>query len=258
VLKRWRSWQQDQMLKLKRICKAKARAWQIEKFLPLGEFGRYLLGGLFLSLSFLFIFIQLADELLENELVLFDQVGTGLIRSWDFPHATEVMTGITMLGSAGVTSLIAGLLVLALAARHKYFREATAIVVVLAGAGIMNIMLKYGFQRDRPNIGSLLQVSGYSFPSGHAMIACAFYGLLAYLVWDNRECRRLKYILVPALAVLIAAIGVSRIYLGVHYPSDVVAGLAAGAFWLVLCILGLQAVRHYQEQDRRQKERLGN
>lgn len=116
------------------------------------------------------------------------------------------------------------------------------LAVSLAGGWLLNTVLKEVFHRTRPDIEHLVAAGGYSFPSGHAMIATAFYGMLGYLIWLNlkRRDKPAWYVMVLTF-ILVVAIGTSRIYLGVHFPSDVIAGFAAGGVWLVACVLAFGA-----------------
>ena len=126
------------------------------------------------------------------------------------------------------------LAVLALVIRHR--GEAMLFAAVVAGAGILNQILKVGFHRDRPAFHRLIEQAGYAFPSGHSMSAFAFYGAVAYLFWRHIPTRWGRGLMILAGTVMTAAIGVSRIYLGVHYPSDVIGGYLAGGFWLAASI----------------------
>ena len=96
-------------------------------------------------------------------------------------------------------------------------------------------MLKQIYHRPRPLL-PLVSASGLSFPSGHAMISASFYGLLIYLAWTNVRRPALRYALVAVLAGLILLIGLTRVYLRVHYATDVLAGFTAGLAWLVVAI----------------------
>lgn len=139
-----------------------------------------------------------------------------------------VANGITFFGSAPflVAVAILGPGVLRWLGRK---REALEVFLAVAGAALFNQLLKTYYHRLRPSSALLYQV-GLSFPSGHAMIGMALYGCLAWLLW--RHGRH------PAWAVLLVAwavlIGLTRVYLHVHYPTDVVAGFAAGLLWLIL------------------------
>jgi undecaprenyl-diphosphatase len=113
--------------------------------------------------------------------------------------------------------------------------EAALLPVVLGGAELLNLVLKLSFHRPRPEV-AFVQLDTYSFPSGHAMISTAAYGALAYLAWGPLRTPRRRLILVAGTTLLVALIGFSRLYLGVHYLSDVLAGTAGGLFWLAVSI----------------------
>ena len=97
-------------------------------------------------------------------------------------------------------------------------------------------VLKRIFERVRPDIFPVIAESGYSFPSGHAMGAICFYGILAYFAGLGLRSKPLRWGLMAAAGIYILLIGLSRVYLGVHYPTDILAGYAAGATWLFFCI----------------------
>lgn len=104
----------------------------------------------------------------------------------------------------------------------------------------LNSLIKGLIERERPAGPWLIEETGFSFPSGHAMVSIIFYGLIGYLVWVNVRSGRKAAWLVPVLTVaLIMCIGLSRIYLGVHYPSDVLAGFAAGGAGLIGYIMAI-------------------
>ncbi len=98
----------------------------------------------------------------------------------------------------------------------------------------LNLLLKNVIQRPRPEGYRLIQEHGYSFPSGHSMVSVAFYGFIAYLVWKKVENKRAKYILCAIFSILPVLIGFSRIYLGVHYASDVLAGFLLSISYLII------------------------
>lgn len=131
--------------------------------------------------------------------------------------------------------------------RHRWY-SITIPVVSLGGVSLMFI-LKNLFGRARPQDPLLSTVSGLSFPSGHALISVAFYGLLIYLVWHNISHKIIRWVLIVLLLVLILIIGLSRIYLRVHYASDVLAGFAMGIIWLVLSIWILRKIERYTRKE---------
>lgn len=195
-----------------------------------------------IALYFL-IFIEIVDELQEGELFDFDNVITNYIQVPFDDQMTEFVTQLTFLGS--VTWIVAVIsvtsLFLVLLNRRPY---AVYLILTSSCGGVINWGLKYIFQRERPDIAPLLSVSGYSFPSGHSMGSVILYGSLAII------CMRLiqnKWItgLIWFMAFLVSfMIGLSRIYLGVHFPSDVVAGFVAGAAWLSISALVLRYLEY--------------
>lgn len=184
--------------------------------------------------------------LIYQELNVFDSVISKFIAGFITLETTQFMKLITALGSIKVLIPIALLAIFILNKRKRYKWDSIMLLVALGGGLLLNQLLKWVFHRPRPGIARLLEVGGYSFPSGHAMVSIAFYGFLAYLFWSNIRQTNLRYLVTFGLVILIALIGISRIYLGVHYPSDVLAGFAAGGFWLTSCILSLEAIRDYK------------
>lgn len=111
-----------------------------------------------------------------------------------------------------------------------------SLVICLIAGTLINSVLKNIFVRIRPNINPLVEETGYSFPSGHSMMSMVFYGYLIYLICKYIDNKKLKYVFVSLLLILIVSIGFTRIYLGVHYASDVVGGFVFGIFYLILYI----------------------
>ena len=112
-------------------------------------------------------------------------------------------------------------------------------------------MLKRNFfQRARPDLHRLIEIGGYSFPSGHAMSAMAVYGTLAFLLWRHISTRFGRSLLIFFSAMMIFMIGISRVYLGVHYPSDIIGGYFASGFWLGAAIWSFQRYKekHYAKK----------
>ncbi len=148
---------------------------------------------------------------------------------------TDLFRAITFVGSPAVAIAVAAIVCVVLYRRGQLV-EAAFLPVVLGGAQLLNLILKLSFHRSRPEV-AFVQLDTYSFPSGHAMASTATYGALAYLAWGRLSSRRSRVLLGAAVTSLVALIGFSRLYLGVHYLSDVLAGIAGGAFWLALSIV---------------------
>jgi undecaprenyl-diphosphatase len=118
--------------------------------------------------------------------------------------------------------------------KKKWF--AIRIAALALSSLLLKFILKLSFQRDRPDIPVIKKVAGYSFPSGHALIGVVFYGLVIFVIWHEVKQKWLKILLTVFFVVLILLIGFSRVYLRVHYASDVIAGFAVGFIWLVLSL----------------------
>jgi undecaprenyl-diphosphatase len=170
-----------------------------------------------------------------NTLSKFDNAVYQLVSGCMSDGMTGVMKFITYIGSAWVMIPVSAFFLLAALKNDALFYWGWRIAWNLTLVSLLNTILKTIIQRPRPGLHHLVDVSGFSFPSGHAMISSAFYGYMIYLVVIRLKTR-IKYLLAGLLGLLVLAIGVSRIYLGVHYASDVLVGFAAGFAWLILFI----------------------
>jgi len=161
---------------------------------------------------------------------------------------TEIMEAITFLGNHNF--LIPANLVLIIyflvIRKHRWY--SIKIPVVAIGGVTMMALLKFVFSRPRPLIPLLEPARGFSFPSGHAMMSFSFYGVLIFMVYENVRNIYLKWVLIVFLLFLIFAIGLSRVYLRVHYATDVIAGFAAGFIWIVLCITVIRKIEIYSQR----------
>lgn len=214
--------------------------------LPIGKPLLVSLGTAFVLLATFILIAWRYPQLAE-----FDRSVSAYIQSFRSSRVTGCMTVITHLGSAAVTIAIAlSLLLYTHAYNPKFLAEARVLALCLSGSWLTNEALKAFFQRARPDAPALVTATGYSFPSGHAMISFAFYGLLGYLLWQYGRRRPGWAIRLGALVAWLLAItiGISRIYLGVHFPSDVIAGYVAGGVWLTGCIMILFIIHHRQAQ----------
>ncbi|MCA1054478.1 phosphatase PAP2 family protein [Rossellomorea aquimaris] len=192
-----------------------------------------------ISLSCLAIFtwgfVTVVEEWKENEIAGFDDGVFTIIHAFVSPKLTALMTSITFLGGVKWLSICTVSVVIILLFMKKYPLALFVAISVGLGAGF-NLLLKWIFKRERPDIEALIQQGGYSFPSGHSMGSFIFYGALAFMLFRAFDRMLFKWSSVFLLAILIVFIGISRIYLGVHYASDIVGGFTAGGGWLTLCI----------------------
>ena len=118
--------------------------------------------------------------------------------------------------------------------KEKWF--AARITALSLSSLLLMFILKTYFQRDRPLLPVIGEAKGFSFPSGHALISVVFYGLFIHMIWHEVKTKWLRNLLVIILSILILLIAFSRIYLRVHYASDVIAGIAVGFIWLVISL----------------------
>ena len=216
----------------------------------LAKFSKLLIWGLLISVLLLAIFAKLSEDLLYNELGTFDRVIGESIRGFATPSLTRIAIIITNIGSAYIEIGLMFVVGAFLFFRFKHTWETVLLVISLSGAWLLNTILKELFHRARPDIVHLVKAGGYSFPSGHAMVAAAFYSVIGYLLWLNlRNRSKPSWYVVVFTIGLISAIGISRIYLGVHFASDVIAGYAAGGVWAIACIVGLKEIRDYKSNN---------
>lgn len=178
-------------------------------------------------------FLALAEDVFKKEIMQGDVIGYELISTYLINNTTTpIMKVITWFGSA--TCLIVITIVLLLLLKNK--KVVISIFSNLVIVTIFNQILKFILQRPRPDEYRIIDESGYSFPSGHSMISMSFYGLLIYLIYKYINNKFIKIIAISILFLLILLIGISRVYLGVHYTSDVLAGFLIAISYLIVFI----------------------
>lgn len=178
-------------------------------------------------------FLDLAEDVFNKEIMKGDIIGYQMVSTFlisDF--ATPIAKIITNLG--GAIFLIVITVILFILIKNK--KIGVAITTNLVLVALLNQLLKNILQRPRPTEYRIIQETGYSFPSGHSMASMAFYGYLIYLIYKYVENKNIKWILITLLSILICSIGISRIYLGVHYTSDVLGGFLISISYLVIYI----------------------
>ena len=184
-------------------------------------------------------FLELAEDVFNKEIMNGDIIGYKIISTFlisDF--ATPIAKFITNFGGAIFIILLTVILITVI----KNKKIGLSILTNLAIITILNQLLKRILQRPRPTEYRIIEESGYSFPSGHSMISMAFYGYLIYLIYKYVENKNVKWILISLLSILICLIGISRIYLGVHYTSDVLGGFLISISYLVIYISAVNNV----------------
>src|SRR5712692_9746558 len=216
-----------------------------------GEYlGLHLTIGFVISVAGLWLFGGITEDVIHHDpLTQFDMA----LLDWLHGHATPtgyaISNAISLLGSVVRLTILALGVRLLLAARRQWILLG-GWLAAFAGGGLLDAVLKLVIRRPRPSYAAaFLHHNSWSFPSGHAMGSLIGYGMLAYVLgvlWIQRRSAQVSVVLGAAL--LIVAIGLSRLYLGVHYFSDVVGGYAAGLLWLSACISGLEVARRWHAE----------
>jgi undecaprenyl-diphosphatase len=194
--------------------------------------GRDLLAGYLAAAAALIVFGWLARDVLRHQTIHFDTVVRDWVHSFASPGLTAFFGAVTWLGSELFLLPFGALVAWQLAAAGR--RHAAALLVLAAlGGEVLDQVLKLTFHRGRPaSFFGYPLPDTYSFPSGHSMVSICFFGVLAALLTARMESRGKRAAVWAVAAALVLIIGLSRIYLGVHYPSDVAAGYCAAIIWV--------------------------
>ncbi len=194
--------------------------------------------GLGALLLLAWLFASLAESISEREsLVSFDNQAEVWLLAQMTPALAGVFNVITILGSGLFIGIISGAIFLALAWK-KEWRPALILAVAAGGGGILDLVLKAVFHRPRPDfINVWVHPADFSFPSGHAYLSIIFYSFVVLFLTRRLALRWQRVLTVSAGGLLVLAIGLSRLLLGAHFPSDVLAGWAAGGAWLIATLL---------------------
>lgn len=185
-------------------------------------------------------FVALADEVHELEAIYFDDLLLWKLHALHSPGLDRFFVLLSKLGYEWFL-IPADVLIVGLLAWRKRWREASFVAICFAGSALLNLGSKRFFQRDRPSLWeSIAPESTFSFPSGHAMGSMTLAVTLALLAWNTRWRWPVA---LPALTFAVL-VSISRIYLGVHYPSDILAGWCAALVWVVGCFLVMFRRRH--------------
>lgn len=181
-------------------------------------------------------FSLMAIIISKRDILAFDSIFISYIQGSEAPILTVVMKFFTEMGSIKFIFPMAIIVLIFLYIVLKHQSELVLFTFVMVGERVLNSLLKEFFQRTRPDLHRLIEIGGYSFPSGHAMNAMAFYGIIAFLLWRHIANRWGRTLLIVVSSLFILMIGISRTYLGVHYPSDIIAGYFASGFWIAMAI----------------------
>ena len=216
--------------------------------------GVVLLAGAATAALCIIAFAWVAAHVVSGRTQAVDEAVLGALARHRVPWLQAVMLDVTLLGATSVVVGVAAVAALFLAlTRHR--DAATLLLASTVGAQLLNDVLKQAFARPRPHVFEWgTQVATTSFPSGHAMSAAAVYATIAYLAARLEPRRAVRVTTFVVAALLILAVGFSRMYLGVHYPSDVAAGIVVGWAWAAFCVATLEAGQRFARRGRRGAE----
>jgi membrane-associated phospholipid phosphatase len=222
-----------------------------KRLTPDYKFGLYLTSGMIIALIFIILFFSIIQDLLKQDLLIqADLRIINLVQIFRSSSFNGLMLFITNLGKGQIIfagMAIAGI-ILALLKRWRYL---TVLIISVIGGEIFVWIIKNIFERPRPPLANaLMHETGFSFPSGHTFMAIAFYGLITYFFYREFKNRRIIRLIIFILGILIiSAIGFSRIYLGLHWPSDILASFVSGAAWLTILITVLEIQRKFNLKE---------
>jgi membrane-associated phospholipid phosphatase len=197
-----------------------------------------------LSVLFVWLFGEIAERILSGYVfALVDQWVTQHVLLLRATLVTSVMEAATNLG--GIKMIGTGCLVAtAYFLFKRYYDRAVGLAIAVLGGILLNSLLKIMIHRPRPlSVTTLITAYGWSYPSAHAMSSVIFYGMIAYFLMRGISFRNSKAVIITIALFIVFIVGLSRIYLQVHYLSDVIAGLGGGLFWLSICITGMELMR---------------
>jgi undecaprenyl-diphosphatase len=191
----------------------------------------------------LILFVWLAHEVTSGDAMRLDTPIRNAVHARSSPPLTAMMRGVSLIGSEVVLVPLGVILVWRLVAAKRR-RAAVVFGVAALGAEALDQIMKLLFDRPRPEpFFGLASPITHSFPSGHAMVSCCFFGVLAMILAAREPSRARRISIFAAAAILVALMGFSRVYLGFHYPTDVLAGYAAAVVWLAVVRAVLMAFK---------------
>ena len=214
----------------------------------------YIIAGL--AAALLGAFSMVADEVLEGDTTVFDETVTRFFREggnlndpWGPTWLEEAVRDVTAMGSFTILGFVLVVAVVWLSLSGKG-RTAAFVAFSVIGGTIVSTGLKMLFDRPRPDVEAATRVFTASFPSGHATVSAVVYLTLGLLLAEATANRPLKYFFIGLGIFMTLAVGISRVYFGVHYPTDVIAGWSIGAAWSLLCWAGYSLLFHHDQGEK--------
>jgi membrane-associated phospholipid phosphatase len=214
------------------------------RFSPEGEFGLHLTLGVALMLAAAWVFGEIAEAVVAGAPLTVLDVS---LAHWLHAHARDAVTQLLLVVTYWHS--VGGMIVMTLLLgwwlrRRGAYDWLLALAATVPGGMVLNVLLKFFYRRARPHFDDpLLTLSTYSFPSGHTVAATLFYGFIACYVVSRERRWTLRFAVTLGACLMVALVAMSRMYLGVHYLSDVLAAAAEGCAWLAVCITGMSTLR---------------
>ncbi len=191
--------------------------------------------GALVSLGSMYLFLKIGHEIIKNDILLIDFTITSLILDFRNSSLNPIMLFFTSLGSALSLISLSLIMILYIGAIRK--KDVMIYLGILYSGILVNLLLKFLYMRPRPENLPLIHENSLSFPSAHAMNSFLFFAAFSYFIFRETKNRNLTLVVSLISIIIILLIGISRIYLGVHYPSDVIGGFIAGFLWFTSAIL---------------------
>ena len=244
LLGRWLEDHQDEVVAWARQRHPRAWVFLAQRFSRTEYLGLHLTLGLVLSLGALWLFAGISEDVIHHDpLTQFDLTVAEILHGYGTPVLIQLAKVISLLGSPGFVAAWS-LVVCVVLLKQRQRVLLVGWIAALAGGGLLDLGLKLAFRRPRPTWEAPYLVEhGWSFPSGHAMGSLVAYGMLAYVLVLHLQSKVARWAVIASAVVLVLAIGFTRLFLGVHFFSDVIAGYAGGTVWLGVCISGLEVLR---------------
>jgi undecaprenyl-diphosphatase len=212
-------------------------------------FGIFLLSGAAVAIFLTWVFSEVAEKVRAGSTQPIDDAVLRWMAAHQSPGIQSAMLEITSLGTSAVVAMIVFIAGLFLWLNH-HKHSAILLIAATLGGMVLDGLLKIGFNRPRPQIFQWgTQVVSSSFPSGHAMASTIVYGTVAYLAARLQQNVASRFLTMGLAALMIVLICSSRVYLGVHYPSDVLAGVIIGLAWAGFCMSVLEAAQLYAKRN---------
>ena len=219
---------------------------------PEGYLGLHLTIGLLVILAAGWWFGDIAEDMSRSAATrLLDERAASWFHEHARPAPTQIARVVTFFGSVGFIAAASTCVAIVLIIRKSWY-QLLALALAVGGGSLVNILLKHFFHRQRPVLENpLVTLSSFGFPSGHTMGSTLFYGLLAIFITQSVRSWRLRALTFCIAALCVALIGLSRIYLGAHYLTDVFGAIAVGLAWLAFCWTGVETLRKWRSRPSR-------